>query len=161
MITNNKQTCIIHFVDCRKALHSYLTNRTRKYFGCERRRALYEGRHVVARVDVLHVLMFGDYLRGQRAAWIGQRKITQCAHSELWERPVLPGAAWRRNWFLVVLGPVSLSLMTSQFKDFVNPTKNKSRQNAYIAVYGFKILYEITKMSFEISHKILNPYIAN
>ena len=41
---------------------------------------------------------FGDYLRGRRAAPIGQRKITQCAHRELWERPVLPGAALRRNW---------------------------------------------------------------
>ena len=49
---------------------------------------------------LLHVLMFwpGDYLRGRRVAGIGQRKITQCAHRELWERPVLPGAAYRRNW---------------------------------------------------------------
>ena len=47
---------------------------------------------------LLHVLKFGDYLRGRRAAPIGQRKITQCAHRELWERPVLPGAALRRNW---------------------------------------------------------------
>ena len=46
---------------------------------------------------LLHVLMFGDYLRGWQAARIGQRKITQCAHRELWERPVLPGAALRRN----------------------------------------------------------------
>ena len=47
---------------------------------------------------LLHVLMlFGDCLRGRRAARIGQRKITQCAHRELWERPVLPGAALRRN----------------------------------------------------------------
>ena len=47
---------------------------------------------------LLHVLMFWDYLRGRRVAGIGQRKITQCAHRELWERPVLPGAALRRNW---------------------------------------------------------------
>ena len=53
MIINHKQTCIIHFVDCRKALHSYFTHHTRKYFGCERRRGLHGGRHVVARVDVL------------------------------------------------------------------------------------------------------------
>ena len=53
MVTNHKQTCIIHFVDCRKALHSYFTHHTRKYFGCERRRGLHGGRHVVARVDVL------------------------------------------------------------------------------------------------------------
>ena len=53
MVTNHKQTCIIHFVDCRKALHSYFTHHTRKYFGCERRRWLHGGRHVVARVDVL------------------------------------------------------------------------------------------------------------
>ena len=48
---------------------------------------------------LLHVLMFwpGDYLRGRRVAGIGQRKITQCAHRELWERPVLPGAALWRN----------------------------------------------------------------
>ena len=55
---------------------------------------------------LLHVLMFwpGDYLRGRRVAGIGQRKITQCAHRELWERPVLPGAALRRNcwhWKLI------------------------------------------------------------
>ena len=49
---------------------------------------------------LLHVLMFWDYLRGRRVARIGQRKITQCAHRELWERPVLPGAALRRNWHL-------------------------------------------------------------
>ena len=42
---------------------------------------------------------FGDYLRSQRAARIGQRKITQCAHRELWERPVLPGVALRRNCY--------------------------------------------------------------
>ena len=53
MITNHKQTCIIHFVDCRKALHPYFTHHTRKYFGCERRRGLHGGGHVVARVDVL------------------------------------------------------------------------------------------------------------
>ena len=53
MVTNHKQTCVIHFVDCRKALHSYFTHHTRKYFGCERRRGLHGGRHVVARVDVL------------------------------------------------------------------------------------------------------------
>ena len=53
MITNYKETCIIHFVDCPKALHSYITHHTRKYFGCERRRGLRGGRHVVARVDVL------------------------------------------------------------------------------------------------------------
>ena len=27
-------------------------------------------------------------------------------------------------------------------------------------MYGFKILCEISKVSFEISHKILNPYTA-
>ena len=27
-------------------------------------------------------------------------------------------------------------------------------------MYGFKILCEISKVPFEISHKILNPYIA-
>ena len=27
-------------------------------------------------------------------------------------------------------------------------------------MYGFKILYEISKGTFEISHKILNPYTA-
>ena len=53
MITNHKQTCIIHFIDCRKALHSYFTHHTRKYFGCERRRGLHGGRHVATRVDVL------------------------------------------------------------------------------------------------------------
>ena len=53
MIINHKQTCIINFVDCRKTLHSYFTHHTRKYFGCERRRGLRGGRHVVARVDVL------------------------------------------------------------------------------------------------------------
>ena len=31
---------------------------------------------------------------------------------------------------------------------------------AYFAVYGFKMLYEISKGTFEISHKILNPYTA-
>ena len=38
--------------------------------------------------------------------------------------------------------------------------KNKSRLNAHLAVYGFKILCEISKGTFEISHKILNPYTA-
>ena len=56
MVTNHKQTCVIHFVDCRKALHSYFTHHTRKYFGCERRRGLHGGRHVVARVDVWGLL---------------------------------------------------------------------------------------------------------
>ena len=32
--------------------------------------------------------------------------------------------------------------------------------NAYFAAYGFKILREISKVPFEISHKILNPYTA-
>ena len=31
---------------------------------------------------------------------------------------------------------------------------------AYFALYGFKILGEISKGAFEISHKILNPYTA-
>ena len=30
----------------------------------------------------------------------------------------------------------------------------------HFAVYGFKILYEISKGNYEISHKILNPYNA-
>ena len=30
----------------------------------------------------------------------------------------------------------------------------------FVTVYGFKILCEISKVPFEISHKILNPYIA-
>ena len=30
----------------------------------------------------------------------------------------------------------------------------------HIVVYGFKILCEISKGTFEISHKILNPYTA-
>ena len=38
--------------------------------------------------------------------------------------------------------------------------KNKRHQNAYFAAYGFKILCEISKVPFEISHKILNPYTA-
>ena len=91
------------------------------------------------------------------------------------------------------LGPVSLRLMTSQFKDIVTHTqKSKTvkckfcgvwvqnfvwnfkgalwnftqnfepihRKNANFAVYGFKILCEISKVPFEISHKILNPYTA-
>ena len=53
MINNHKQNCIIHSVDCRKALHSYFTHHTRKYFGCERRQGLHGARHVVAHVDVL------------------------------------------------------------------------------------------------------------
>ena len=53
MVTDYKQTCIIHSVDCRKAQHSYFTHHTRKYFCCERRRGLHGGRQVVARVDVL------------------------------------------------------------------------------------------------------------
>ena len=36
----------------------------------------------------------------------------------------------------------------------------KTSQNAHFAVYGFKILCEISKGTFEISHKILNPYTA-
>ena len=32
--------------------------------------------------------------------------------------------------------------------------------NAYFAVYGFKILCEISKVPFEISHKFLNAYPA-
>ena len=59
-----------------------------------------------------------------------------------------------------VLGPVSLRLMTSQFKDIVTHTQNSKQWNAYFAVYGFKILCEISKVPFEISHKILNPYTA-
>ena len=38
--------------------------------------------------------------------------------------------------------------------------KNKSQWNAYFAVYGFKNLCEISKLSFEISHKILIQYPA-
>ena len=56
MITNHKQACVIHLVDCRKALHSYFTHHTRKNFGCERRRGFHGGRHVVARVVVLGLL---------------------------------------------------------------------------------------------------------
>ena len=58
------------------------------------------------------------------------------------------------------LGPVSLRLMTSQFKDFVTHTQKRKQWNAYFAVYGFKILCEIWKGTFEISYKILNPYSA-
>ena len=58
-------------------------------------------------------------------------------------------------------GPVSLRLMTSQFKDIVTHMQKKRRQqNAHFAVYGFKILCEISKVPFEISHKILNAYTA-
>ena len=32
--------------------------------------------------------------------------------------------------------------------------------NAYFAVYGFTILREISKGTFEASHKIFNPYTA-
>ena len=56
------------------------------------------------------------------------------------------------------LGPVSLRLMMSQFKDIVTHTQKLKTVNAYFAAYGFKILCEISKVPFEISHKILNPY---
>ena len=55
-------------------------------------------------------------------------------------------------------GPVSLRLMTSQFKDILNHKKNKSPQDAHFAVYGFKILCTISKVSFAFSHPIFNPY---
>ena len=53
--------------------------------------------------------------------------------------------------------------------DTLNNTENKEQipyqmstfktsQNAYFAVYGFQILYEISKGTFEISHKTWNPY---
>ena len=38
--------------------------------------------------------------------------------------------------------------------------KIENSKNAYFAVYGFKILCEISKVPFEISHKNLNPYTA-
>ena len=86
MITNHKQTCVIHFVDCWKALHSYLTHHTRKHFDCERRRGLHGGRHVVARVDVL-----GTTCTAGRPLGLASEKLPSAAHRELWERPVLPG----------------------------------------------------------------------
>ena len=55
-------------------------------------------------------------------------------------------------------GPVSLRLMTSQFKDILNHTKNKSPQDAHFAVYRFKILCKISKVPFAFSHTIFNPY---
>ena len=36
----------------------------------------------------------------------------------------------------------------------------KSRWNAYVAVYGFQILCQISKVLFQISHKIVDRYIA-
>ena len=56
------------------------------------------------------------------------------------------------------LGPVSLRLMTSHFKDAVTYTQKHKQLNAYFAVYGLKILCEISNVPFEISHKILKPY---
>ena len=32
--------------------------------------------------------------------------------------------------------------------------------NAYLSVYGFQILCEISKVTFDITHKIWNPYTA-
>ena len=50
-------------------------------------------------------------------------------------------------------GLVSLRLMTSQFKYIVtHMQKLKTAKYAYFAVYGFKILCEISKVPFEISH---------
>ena len=80
MITNHKQTCVIHFVDCRKALHSYLTHHTRKYFGCERRRGLHGGRHVVARVDVL-----GTTCAAGGLLWLASGKLPS-AHIASYEK---------------------------------------------------------------------------
>ena len=68
-------------------------------------------------------------------------------------------------WDLLVCGfssmePVSLRIMTSQFKDIVITRKNTRQWNAYFAVYGYEILCEISKVPFEILHKILNPKIC-
>ena len=55
-------------------------------------------------------------------------------------------------------GPVTLRLMTPQFKDIVNHTQNIIEENTYFTVYGFKILCEIsTVVPCQISNKILNP----
>ena len=80
MITNHKQTCIIHSVDCRKALHSYFTHHTRKYFGCERRRGLHGGRHVVGRVDV-----FGTTCAAGRPLGLASGKLPS-AHIASYEK---------------------------------------------------------------------------
>ena len=56
-------------------------------------------------------------------------------------------------------GPVSLRLMTSQFKYIVNPTKTEVNW-MHILLFGFQILSEISKVPFEISHKILSSYAA-
>ena len=41
------------------------------------------------------------------------------------------------------------------------PTQNNESQcDVYFAFYEFQILCEISKASFEISHKIWNPYTA-
>ena len=58
------------------------------------------------------------------------------------------------------LGPVSLRLMTLQFKDIVTHTQKLKTVKCIFAVYGFKIWCEISKVPFEITHKILVPYTA-
>ena len=55
---------------------------------------------------------------------------------------------------MIKLGPVSQRLRCHNSWNFNTP------QNSYFAVYGLKILWEITKVPFENSHKILNPYTA-
>ena len=55
------------------------------------------------------------------------------------------------------LGPVSLRLVKTLRYDNSSKFFNTSN-NAHFAAYRFKILCEISKGTFEFSHKILNPY---
>ena len=113
MITNHEQTCIIHFVDCRKALHSFFTHHTRKCFGCERRRGLHMGRHVVTRVDVFGTTCAADVPLGLASGKLPSAHIASYEKGRCCQAP--PGGETGFRWVFHIL--VSLHLHSSSSRD--------------------------------------------
>ena len=69
-----------------------------------------------------------------------------------------PNMIWLRNMISGACLTVAYDVTIQRCRN--SYAKMEYSKNTYFAVRGFKILFEISKVSFEISHKIWNPYTA-
>ena len=117
---------------------------------------------IVATYDILRKLIFNSCLayfhcgivlkvctpHGRYTYTLCTRIYKRCGNwSELWTNDI---------WLIWFKTGCSLRLMTSQLKDIVIHTQKLRTVKCTFAVYGLKILCEISKGTFE----ILNPYTA-